>query len=69
LLGTGVLGGFTTMSTYGEQSRALVSSGHDVLAATYVVGTLAACLLAVRLAAPAASRAARTDFDDEEGDL
>lgn len=69
LLGTGVLGGFTTMSTYGEQSRALASSGHGMLAATYVVGTVAACLVAVRVAAPLASRAARADFDEEEGDL
>jgi CrcB protein len=47
LLGPGVLGGFTTLSAYAEQSRALVADGHDVLAASYVVGTLAACLLAV----------------------
>ncbi len=47
LLGTGVLGGFTTLSTYGEQARALAASGHEVLAAAYVLGTLAACLLAV----------------------
>jgi CrcB protein len=47
LLGTGVLGGFTTLSTYGEQARALAADGHDVLAAAYVLGTLATCLLAV----------------------
>jgi CrcB protein len=46
-LGPGVLGGFTTLSAYAEQSRALLAGGHDVLAAAYVVGTLAACLLAV----------------------
>ena len=28
LLGTGVLGGFTTLSTYSEQARALLASGH-----------------------------------------
>jgi CrcB protein len=49
LLGTGVLGGFTTLSTYAEQSRALVADGHAGLAAAYVTGTLAACLLAVAL--------------------
>jgi CrcB protein len=49
LLGTGVLGGFTTLSTYAEQSRALVDTGHPATAAAYVVGTLAACLLAVAL--------------------
>ncbi len=47
LLGTGVLGGFTTLSTYAEQSRALVAGGHTWIAAGYVVGTLGACLLAV----------------------
>jgi CrcB protein len=47
LLGTGVLGGFTTLSTYAEQARALVDDGRPGLAASYVVGTLAACLLAV----------------------
>ncbi len=50
LLGTGVLGGFTTLSTYAEQSRALVDGGHAGLAGAYVVGTLAACLLAVAVA-------------------
>ena len=47
LLGAGVLGGFTTLSTYAEQTRALVSAGHQTLAAAYVLGTLAGCLLAV----------------------
>lgn len=47
LLGPGVLGGFTTLSTYAEQTRALVAEGHDLVAGSYVVGTLAACLLAV----------------------
>ena len=48
LLGAGVLGGFTTLSAYGEQARALAAGGHDALAAAYVLGTLAACLVAVR---------------------
>jgi CrcB protein len=47
LLGPGVLGGFTTLSTYSEQARALAAQGRTGLAATYVVGTLAAALLAV----------------------
>jgi fluoride exporter len=50
LLGPGVLGGFTTLSTYADQTRALVADGHDMLAGAYVVGTLAACLLAVATA-------------------
>jgi len=69
LLGTGVLGGFTTLSTYGEQSRALATAGHVVLAGTYVVGTLAACLVAVLLADRVATRATSNGFDADEGDL
>lgn len=48
-LGPGLLGGFTTLSTYAEETRVLVADGRPVLAAAYVVGTLAACLLAVAL--------------------
>lgn len=50
-LGPGLLGGFTTLSAYAEEARALVADGHTGLAAAYVVGTLGACLLAVALAA------------------
>lgn len=69
LLGTGVLGGYTTMSAYAEQSRALVDAGHAGTAAVYVVGTLAACLLAVAAADRLSTIAARRWFADEEGDL
>ncbi len=69
LLGTGVLGGFTTLSTYAEQSRALVHAGHDLLAAGYVVGTLAACLLAVAVADRFSTVLSRLEFLAEEGDL
>ena len=69
LLGAGVLGGFTTLSTYAEQSRALVAAGHVGTAAAYVVGTLACCLLAVAVADRFSTLAARVAFDDEEGDL
>ncbi len=69
LLGTGVLGGFTTLSTYAEQARALVASGHVVTAGTYVVGTLAACLAAVAVADRFSTAATRSEFEDEEGDL
>ena len=48
-LGPGVLGGFTTLSAYAGEARALTADGHPLLAAAYVVGTLAACLLAVVL--------------------
>jgi CrcB protein len=69
LLGTGLLGGFTTLSTYAEQSRALVASGHSGTAALYVVGTLAACLVAVAVADRLSEPSARVEFDVEEGDL
>ncbi|MFC7501213.1 fluoride efflux transporter FluC [Nocardioides sp. CPCC 206347] len=46
-LGPGVLGGFTTFSATSEQGRALLADGRTGLAATYLLGTLAACLVAV----------------------
>jgi CrcB protein len=48
-LGPGVLGGFTTMSTASEQTRALLADGHALVAAGYVGATLAAALGAVWL--------------------
>lgn len=69
LLGTGVLGGFTTLSTWSEQTRALVADGAVVTAAAYVVGTLAACLAAVAVADRFSTAASRAEFDEEEGDL
>ena len=68
LLGTGVLGGFTTLSTYSEQTRALLAAGQAVTATTYVVGTLAACLLVVAVADRFSTPADRALFEDEDGD-
>lgn len=48
-LGAGFLGGFTTMSTYADQSRALLVAGHWAVALSYVVATLVVALLAVRV--------------------
>jgi CrcB protein len=48
-LGTGVLGGFTTLSACSEQTRALLHAGNVALAAAYLLGTLAAALVAVWL--------------------
>jgi CrcB protein len=45
---TGVLGGFTTFSTYAVQTRLLAGEGEPGLAAAYVVGTLLLALAAVR---------------------
>lgn len=49
-LGPGLLGGFTTMSAYAEETRALLADDRVLTALTYAGGTLAACLLAVLLA-------------------
>ena len=66
-LGPGLLGGYTTLSTYAEQGRALLADGRAGLAAAYLLGTLAACLVAVTLAGRLSSRPAQRLFADEEG--
>ncbi|MFB0614665.1 CrcB family protein [Streptomyces sp. AGS-58] len=55
-LGTGVLGGFTTFSTYAVGIRRLADAGHPGLAAVYLAATPCAALAAVRLASAAARR-------------
>jgi fluoride exporter len=55
-VGPGVLGGFTTMSAYADETRALLADGSSWLALGYVVGTLAACLGAAALARRAVPR-------------
>lgn len=67
-LGTGLLGGFTTFSAYAEQSRSLAASGRPGLAAVYVAGTLAACLLAALAGWVLTTAAQRRTVADEEGD-
>ncbi|WP_210503036.1 fluoride efflux transporter FluC [Nocardioides xinjiangensis] len=49
LLGPGVLGGFTTVSTWAGQVRELAASGHEVAAGAHVALTLAAGLAAAAL--------------------
>src|SRR3954452_7394333 len=46
-LGTGVLGGFTTMSTASTDTFTLLDGHHVVLALAYCLGTLAVALIAV----------------------
>ncbi|MFD1813317.1 fluoride efflux transporter CrcB [Rhodococcus gannanensis] len=46
-LGVGVLGGFTTFSTYAVEIVGLTDEGRPVLAFTYLAGTLVAALAAV----------------------
>lgn len=48
-LGVGLLGGFTTFSTYQLDTRALVAADRVPLAAVYVGGTVVSVLLAVWL--------------------
>jgi len=45
-LATGVLGGFTTFSTYTSDTRGLLLAGHTPVALTYLFGTMLAALLA-----------------------
>ncbi|KPI28581.1 fluoride efflux transporter CrcB [Streptomyces sp. NPDC059755] len=54
--GTGVLGGFTTFSTYAVDIRKLFDDGRPGTALAYLAATLFAALLAVRLAATATRR-------------
>lgn len=46
---TGMLGGFTTMSTFSNETYTLWQGGQHLLAAGYAVGTLLVCLAAVAL--------------------
>ena len=66
-LGPGVLGGFTTLSTYAEEARALFADDQLLLGVAYVVGTLLACVLAVRLSHRLSSREEQLEFEAEEG--
>lgn len=56
-LGTGVLGGFTTFSTYGVDTRRLVDTGHPATGLLYLAATPLAALTAVWLATLAARAA------------
>lgn len=68
-LGVGVLGGYTTYSTFAVDARGLIVAHRAPAALGYVVLTFAACLFAVWLggfaARAAARRAAAADGDTE----
>jgi CrcB protein len=53
-LGVGILGGFTTFSTYTVDTQQLISAGNPGLALGYLFGTLAAALVAVQVGVVAA---------------
>ena len=69
LLGTGVIGGFTTLSGWAQETHDLVDAGRPASAAVYALGTLVACLVAVALVDRLSTPAERATFDAEEGDL
>lgn len=58
-LGTGVLGGYTTFSTYAVDAEALLRSGHVATAGAYLAGTLLAALAATWVGIAAARAVAR----------
>jgi CrcB protein len=55
-LGTGLLGGFTTFSTYAVDIRELLDGGRVATSLAYLVATPVAALLAVRCAVTASRR-------------
>lgn len=67
-LGPGLLGGFTTLSAWSEQSRALLADGQGAVAAAYLLGTLGACVAGVALASRLATPRERAEFALEGGD-
>lgn len=68
LLGPGVLGGFTTLSAFSEQARALADTGHAGLAGAYVVASVGAALAAVLVVRRVTTPAERAAFEAEGGD-
>ncbi len=58
-LGTGVLGGFTTFSTYTVDAQQLIAAGRVAVAGAYLAGTLVAALLATWVGLALARRVIR----------
>lgn len=56
-LGVGVLGGYTTFSTYTLDTRNLLAEGHALTAMTYLFGSLATGIVAIWLAIALTRRA------------
>ncbi len=68
LLGTGALGGFTTMSAASTETFLLIDRGAAGLGLAYCAGTLCASLLAVLLVDRLTTEQQRQDFESAEGD-
>lgn len=56
---TGVLGGFTTMSSFSNETLTLYEGGQQALAVGYAAGTLVLCMAAVAVGAALARIVAR----------
>ncbi len=67
-LGTGVLGGFTTMSAASVDTFVLLDRGDPGLALAYSVGTLACSLLAVLAVDRFTTSDQRREFEEQGGD-
>ena len=67
-LGPGVLGGYTTLSAYSEQTRALLADDRLATGAAYVLGTLVACVVVVAVISHATTRPEQDEFAAEGGD-
>ncbi len=67
-LGPGLLGGFTTLSAYAEQTRGLLADGHALPATAYVVLTLACCVAAAAIATHLSQPSEQDDFASDGGD-
>jgi CrcB protein len=67
-LGTGVLGGFTTMSAASEQTVVLLEREQTGTALAYAAGTLAAALAAVWLVSRWSTPAERALLERDEAD-
>jgi fluoride exporter len=57
-LGVGVLGGFTTFSTFATDAEALLAGGHRATALAYLLGTVVAAVGACAVAVAATRRVA-----------
>ena len=68
LLGTGVLGGFTTMSAASAETFVLLDRGDTGLGMAYCIGTLGASLVAVLLVDRLSSDEQRRDVELAEAD-
>jgi CrcB protein len=69
LLGPGVLGGYTTLSTFAEVGRSLAASGDPRTAAGFVIASVAGGVLAVRVACRWVGPPRAEGFEERGGDL